>query len=153
MVKTEQIQKARQIMRKYEKATGACLHDDKTIIMKLGKTRSKNMTSKELGVEFKILKDTETEEYLGDVTGNEVTDEMRWDEPLKKMKKKGEEWNRANIGIYGRAIIANTILASKLTHRASVNTLSPSLRKTIKEEFRAFMWKGSEKRGRVKWCV
>ena len=111
------------------------------------------MKNKEIGVDFEIMEDTDTEVYLGDVTGNNVTDEARWEEPLKKLRKKGEDWNRENIGIHGRAIVANTILTAGLTHRSAVNALSPSLRKKIQEEFRAFMWKGGEKRARTKWEV
>ena len=150
---TKKIQTARQIIRQYEKATGARLHDGKTKILRLGKTRTQTMTNKSIGVDFEIMEDTDTEIYLGDVTGNEVTDEQRWDEPLKRLQKKGDRWNRADIGIYGRAIIANTILTAGLSHRAAVNTLSPSRRKKIQEAFRSFMWKGAEKKSRVKWEV
>ena len=54
--------------------------------------------------------------------------------------------------IYGRAIVANTLLLSKISHRAQVNTMSAQVRKNLKEKFRAFMWKGAGK-GMVRWEV
>ena len=57
-----------------------------------------------------------------------------------------DRWNRERIGIYGQAIIANTLLL------AQVNTLNTQVRKKLKERFRAFMWKGAGK-GKVRWEV
>ena len=65
--KTEQIRVARNIIGDFERASGSKLHDGKTMILKLGKTRRKALTKKQLGVEFTIMEDDATEDYLGDV--------------------------------------------------------------------------------------
>ena len=109
------------------------------------------MTNKQLGVEFNILIDDEREMYLGDIMGHDIDETERYGPILERIEKAGQDWNRANIGIYGRAIVANTILLSKISHRALVNTISTQMRKQIKESFRVFMWKGEERRGAVRW--
>ena len=151
--KTEQIRVARNIIGDFERASGSKLHDGKTMILKLGKTRRKALTKKQLGVEFTIMEDDATEDYLGDVIGNEVKEGDRFDEKLEKMKKLGERWNRENIGVYGRSIVANTLLLSKLKHRADVNALSQAMKKKILGAFKAFMWKGEGKKARLRWEV
>ena len=75
IAQAEKTGKAREIINKYEKATAGQLHDGKTILMKLGKTRQKDMTSKQLGVDFRVMKEDERESYLGDVIGHGVTEE------------------------------------------------------------------------------
>jgi hypothetical protein len=49
------------------------------------------------------------------------------------IEKTGQPWNREGIGIYGQALVANTILLGKITHRASVNTISAATRKRRRE--------------------
>ena len=149
---TDMIKKARAIIERYERTTAGKLHDGKTIMMKLGLTRLIDMTSKQLGVEFRLMTEEDRESYLGDVIGHGVTEEERYGEILERIEETGERWNRERIGIYGQAIVANTLLLSKISHRAQVNTLSLQVRKKLKEKFRSFIWKGSE-RGKVRWEV
>ena len=99
------------------------------------------------------MQEEERECYLGDVVGAEVTEEERYGEILMKIEKTGQQWNREGIGIYGQALVANTILLGKITHRASVNTISTAMRKKLKEKFRAFIWKGEDRRAKVRWEV
>jgi hypothetical protein len=73
-------------------------------------------------------------------------------EILEDIEETGQKWNKERIGIYGQAIVANTLLLSKISHRAQVNTLSAQMRKRLKEKFRAFVWKGA-RRGMVRWEV
>ena len=98
------------------------------------------------------MTEEERESYLGDLIGHGVTEEERYGGILANIEKTGEKWNRERIGIYGRAIVANTLLLSKISHRAQVNTMSAQVRKNLKEKFRAFMWKGAGK-GMVRWEV
>ena len=153
IAQTDQVKEAREIIGRFEKASGGKLHDGKTRVMKMGRTRQRDLTNKQLGVEFEMMKDEEREQYLGDIIGHGVTEEERFGEILENIEKTGQKWNRERIGIYGQAIVANTLLLSKISHRASVNTLNNRTRKKIKEKFRAFIWKGVEKRGKVKWEV
>jgi len=148
----EKTGKAREIINNYERSTAGQLHDGKTILMKLGRTRRKDITSKQLGVEFKVMSGEDRENYLGDVIGHGVTEEERYEEILKKIEGTGRKWNKEGIGIYGRAIVANTLLLSKISHRAQVNTMSDQTRKKLKETFRDFMWKGAGK-GMVRWEI
>jgi len=152
IAQAEKTAKAREIINKYEKSTAGQLHDGKTILMKLGKTRQRDMTSKQLGVDFRVMKEEERESYLGDVIGHGVTEEERYDTILEKIQETGQRWNRERIGIYGRAIVANTLLLSKISHRAQVNTMSTQVRKKLKEKFKAFMWNEAS-RGMVRWEV
>jgi hypothetical protein len=81
-----------------------------------------------------------------------VTEEERYGDILDKIEETGQRWNKERIGIYGQAIVANTLLLSKISHRAQVNTLSAQVRKKLKEKFRAFIWKDA-KRGMVRWEI
>ena len=150
IAQADKTRKAREIINRYEKATAGQLHDGKTIVVKLGKTRKSDMTSKQLGLKFRVITEEERESYLGDLIGHGVTEEERYGGILANIEKTGEKWNRERIGIYGRAIVANTLLLSKISHRAQVNTMSAQVRKNLKEKFRAFMWKGAGK-GMVRW--
>ena len=114
-------------------------------MVKLGQTRKSDMTSKQLGVKFRVMTEEQRESYLGDLIGHGVTEEERYGGIMANIDKTGEKWNRERIGIYGRAIVANTLLLSKISHRAQVNTMSAHVRKNLKEKFRAFMWKGAGK--------
>jgi hypothetical protein len=152
VAQTDMIEKARYIIARYEKTTASKLHDGKTTMMKMGKTRQREMTSKQLGVDFRLMTEEERENYLGDVIGHGVTEEERYGDIMEKIEETGQRWNKERIGIYGQAIVANTLLLSKISHRAQVNTLSAQVRKRLKEKFRAFIWKGSE-RGKVRWEV
>ena len=152
IAQTRMIMKARVIIERYERATAGKLHDGKTIMMKLGMTRQRDMTSKQLGVDFRVMLEEERESYLGDVIGHGVTEEERYGGILENIEETGQRWNRERIGIYGQAIVANTLLLSKISHRAQVNTLSAQVRKRLKEKFRAFIWKGAE-RGKVRWEI
>jgi len=89
---------------------------------------------------------------LGDVIGHGVTEEERYGKILEDIEETGQKWNRERIGIYGQAIVANTLLLSKISHRAQVNTLSTQVRKKLKEKVRAFIWKGAG-RGMVRWEI
>ena len=58
-----------------------------------------------------------------------MTEEERYGGILEKIEEKGQRWIRERIGIYGQAIVANTLLLSKISHRAQVDTLSAQVRK------------------------
>ena len=58
---TDMIKKAREIIGRHEKTTAGKLHDGKTIMMKLGITRLRDMTSKQLGVDFRVMTEEERE--------------------------------------------------------------------------------------------
>ena len=153
ITKTEHVKKVKEITRRYGKATGGALNEDKTTLIRIGKMRKQEMTNAQLGAEFRIMQEEERECYLGDVVGAEVTEEERYGEILMKIEKTGQQWNREGIGIYGQALVANTILLGKITHRASVNTISTAMRKKLKEKCRAFIWKGGDRRAKVRWEV
>jgi hypothetical protein len=110
--------------------------------MRLGKMRREKMTNKEIGVNFEIMKDDDTEVYLGDVIGNTVGNDERFGEVLEKTEKLGEKWNKEMIGVYGRAIVANTLMLSKLKHRGDVNALNQAIKNKILEVVKGFIWKG-----------
>ena len=65
----------------------------------------------------------------------------------------GQTWLRENIGIYGRTIVANTLLTAKLSHRASVNGISKSMKNRIIKKIKDFMWGGENKNARVRWDI
>ena len=135
----------------YEKATGGKLHDTKTKIMKIGATKSNERSQEELGVEYEMMENDAVEKYLGDLIGNYVGEDQRFGERLAQMKKTGEAWNRHNIGIFGRAIVANTLLMSKIMYRTNVNPVSKTIRKQIRNIISRFIWK--QGRERVRWEV
>ena len=42
------------------------------------------------------------------------------------------------------------LVLAKLKHRANVNAISKKMKKKIMDEFKAFVWKGKEKKVRVR---
>ena len=70
------------------------------------------------------MKEGKNEAYLGDIIGNTVSENDTFNKALIGIEKLGQTWLRDNIGIYGRTIVANTLLTAKLSHRASVNEIS-----------------------------
>jgi exonuclease III len=149
--KSNQIRATRETIRKFEKATGARLHDGKTKIMKIGPTRQENKTREELGTDFSMMLDDEIERYLGEMIGNEVKDTDRHDENLKAMDKTGERWNREDITMIGRALVANTLLYARMKFRLDVNSTTTEMRKRIKRVIKEFIWKKGKER--VKWEI
>lgn len=149
--KTRQIRATRNTIRKFEKATGARLHDGKTKIMKMGQTRQENKTREEIGTEFAIMLDDEIERYLGEMIGNSVKDTDRHDDNLEAMKKTGERWNMEDITMIGRALVANTLLYSRIKFRLDVNSTTTDMRKRIKKVIKEFIWKKGKER--VRWEV
>ena len=147
------IKHARMSIKRYEDATAGALHDGKSIVRLMGKKRQSQPTNTQLGVNFRRMTDGEREVYLGDMIGKAVTEDERYGEILEKIEETGHRWNKERIGIYGQAIVSNTLLLSKISHRATVNTLNEQTRKKVKEKFRAFIWKGEERRGKVRWEV
>ena len=80
------------------------------MIMRIGKTREGIMTNRQIEVKFTIMKDEDNEKYLGDIVGNKVSEEKRFDKRLGKMKEKGNKWNKEKLTVYGRALVSNTIM-------------------------------------------
>jgi hypothetical protein len=136
-----QTREARVTMGKYEGASGSKLHDGKTMIMKIGKTRDVRLTNKQLGVSFKILEDGAVEKYLGDLVGNEVSEEKRFEKPLIKLGKTGSRWNRERITVYGRALVSNTLMMPVIGFRANVNGMTKQMTTKILKEIKQFVWK------------
>ena len=82
------------------------------------------ITQATLRVNSTIMKEGENEAYLGYTRGNTVSENGTSKKALIRIEKLGQTWLRENIGIYGRTIVANTLLTAKLSHRASVNGIS-----------------------------
>ena len=51
--------------------------------------------------------------YLSNIIGNCVTEEQTFDKAVQGIKNLGNKYIQENIGIYGRTIVANTILTAK----------------------------------------
>ena len=136
----EDLKEARITMEKYEQASGSALHEGKTKIMKIGKTREKMMTNRQIGVKFTILEDKAQETYLGDIIGNEVTEEQRFDGCLEKMQEKGDRWNRENVTGYGRALVSNTLVMPVILYRGRVNGMTAGLKKKVLKIVKEFVW-------------
>jgi hypothetical protein len=147
----EEIGMGRRVMKDYEQATASKLHEGKTMVMRLGKMREKQIEQKlkAMEVEFSLMKSEDSENYLGDVIGGEVKEEERFEGKIEEMKKLGKKWKALNIGYYGRVIVANTLMLPKVLFRTQVNPVSESLRKKIHEVMRNFMW--NKNRG-VAWA-
>jgi len=137
----EQTSEARMELSRYEASTGSAIHDDKTMLGKVGKTRRERMTSTQLGVSFEIMEDDAVERYLGDMIGNAVTEEERFESCLERMDKAASKWRREDLTMHGRALIVNILLMAAVTYRASVNATSKELRAQIKQRVHEFLWK------------
>ena len=73
----------------YEKGTGAALHEIKTIMIRLGPARLKTLTPADTKVKFKIMEDGKNERYLGDIIGNNITEDDTFAALLQKMETLG----------------------------------------------------------------
>ena len=149
----DQILPARINIGTYEKGTGAALNEDKTIMMRLGPARTKTLTQADTKVKFQIMEDANNERYLGDVIGNNITEDDTFSALLTKMEKLGTQWLKEHIGVYGRTIVANSLMQAKITHRASVNAISSRLKKKLLKLFKEFMWGGPDKKPRLRWGI
>jgi hypothetical protein len=129
----------------YEKATGAKLHDTKTMILKLGSNKIKNLDFKAQGIKFEIMKNDQVERYLGDAVGSNVSEEKRFDEQLAKMEKTGNRWRREGIGLHSRALVANTVMLQAAKYRASFHTVSVEKIEQIRQIQENFLWKKKKK--------
>lgn len=137
----EHLKEARYTMKKYEDASGSALHEGKTMIMKIGKTRKKKMTNKQVGVNFTILKDDDREKYLGDMIGNDVKEEERFEKNTGKMEKIGYRWDREKVTVYGRALISNTLMVPVILYKGRVNGMTMKLKKQITKIVKDFVWR------------
>ena len=149
----DQILPARINIGAFEGGTTAALHELKTKIMRLGPAATKTLTKTDTQVKFIIMEDKETEKYLGDIIGNNVTEDDTFGHLLESVEKLGNRWLKEHIGIYGRTIVANSLMQAKLSHRASVNAISPRMESKMRKIFKAFMWGGPDKRPRLKWGI
>ena len=99
------------------------------------------------------MKEGENEAYLGVIIGNTVSENDTFNKALIGIERLGQTWLRENIGIYGRTIVSNTLLIAKLSHRASVNGISKSMKNRIRKKIKDFMWGGENKNTRVRWEI
>ena len=97
------------------------------------------------------MKEGENEAYLGDIIGNNLSENDTFNKALIGIEKLGQTWLRQIIGIYGRTIVANTLLTAKLSHRPSVNGISKSMKNRIRKKIKDFMWGGENKKAPVRW--
>jgi endonuclease/exonuclease/phosphatase family metal-dependent hydrolase len=144
------ITKLRKALGDYEEATGARLHDGKTMILGIGSNKGAELNFKQQGIEFEVMKETQVEKYLGSQVGNSVSETDRFKDPLEKSKKTSARWSRENISMHGRVLVANTVLLSKIRYRASCNTISKEQVEQIRKDQEFFIWKN--KKTRRKWC-
>ena len=126
---------AREIIGRFEKASGGKLHDGKTIVMKIGKTRHVQMTSSQLGVEFRMMKDKEREGYLGDVIGHDVTEEERYGKILEEIEKIGQKWNRERIRHIWTSNSSKHTAAQQDQPQSISQHTEQQMRKKLKEKF------------------
>ena len=141
--------KARIVIGRYEKATGGALHETKTMVMLLGGARKRGLTKEQLGVEFTVLEEGGIEKYLGDLVGNKVTEEQMFKKGLEKMVEVGDRWNREDLTVYGKALVANTLLLATVKFRASVNGTTKEVRSEMKRIINEFVW--GKQRALVAW--
>ena len=138
----EQLWAAKVTMKKYEDATGSEIHEGKTMILRIGKTKREEMSNKQIQVNYVIAKPDITEKYLGDIIGNDVTEEQRYGPILVKMKKLGDRWDREQLTLYGRALIVNTLMMAMIAYRAAVNGMTDNTHKEILKIVKDFVFRG-----------
>ena len=136
----EYIKTARERIYNYKKGSCSKLYEGKTKIIKLGKARRKNITQANINVNFTSMEETETEDYLGYLIGSIVPESKTFDKALTGIDILGEKWLKEHVGIYGRVIVANTLLQEKLSHRVSINRISATMRNKMKKKIKEFIW-------------
>jgi predicted Zn-ribbon and HTH transcriptional regulator len=143
------ISKFRQALSDYEKATGAKLHDGKTMVLMLGRNKHSEIDLLQHGVQFKRMETDQKERYLGGLVGNNITESDKFKEPLEKLKKVKKEWSRVNTDLLGRVTVANAALLPVVKYRGNFNTTSKELTDDFQQQISSFIWK--EKRAKRKW--
>ena len=138
----------RSIIKKYEDATASKLHDTKTQVLMLGKMKTKEIKNDEVGVEFNIMTEKDKERYLGDLVGHRITEEIRFEGAIEKMENTAKTWTKLNTKVYGKAIIANSMMLAQILYRGQVNVVSDELRTKAKKVILDFM-KGEQRQ--FKW--
>ena len=57
------------------------------------------------------------------------------------MVKTGCRWDRENPTVYGRALVANTLMMPVICFRANVNGMTKKMTARILKEIKDFVWK------------
>ena len=107
------------------------------------------MTNEDFEVNFAIMEKTEVEPYLGDMIGEIVTEDKRFKKGEENMDKISKRWGRTNIGYYGKAIVANTLMKAQVTYRAKVNAISKEKKKQFQNKIAKFVW--DDKKAMLAW--
>jgi hypothetical protein len=137
----KQLKEGRQSVGKYERTTDSRLHDKKTKILPLGRSKETLLPQKQLGVEFEILGEKDREKYLGDLLGHEVTEKERFKGGFENIEKIEKGWQREKVTFFGRAVIFNVLMIACIKYRADVNPISADLKEKMKTKAREFIWK------------
>ena len=74
----------------HEKTSCSKLHEGKTLIIKLGKAQTKNITPAILDVNFTIMADSATKTYLDNTIGNTVTEEQSFSKIIQGIEMLGK---------------------------------------------------------------
>ena len=135
----------RAIIKQYEEATASKLHDGKTQVLMLGSNRQAGLSNQAIGVEFNIMAEEDAERYLGDLVGHAVNEETRFAGAIGKMEKVAQQWSNLHTKVYGRAIVANSIMLAQVLYRGQVNVVSTKMRERAKSIITEFMRQGKKK--------
>ena len=81
------------VIKQYERATGSELHSGKTNILLLGKAKDGKVGQNSFrmrGIEYSVWSKKTGVKYLGDVIGHKITEEERFGEGVREMRRVGK---------------------------------------------------------------
>ena len=102
-----QLKHGRESVEKYKKTTDSRLHDTKTKILPLGKTKANLLPNSRLQVEFEVMKNLDREKYLGDLLGHGISEKERFKAGIEQMEETEKAWKKEKTTYFGRAVIFN----------------------------------------------
>ena len=119
----------------YEKGSGAKLNDGKTVLIPIGESNTRLMVETEMKMKPRYKADN----FLGDIIGNKVNNEI-FKKPIKRTKKKIQTWGAINTTVYGREVIKKQQIYPQIAYRASTNVVNKQTMATIEKLTKNYLW-------------
>ncbi|KAK6178281.1 hypothetical protein SNE40_013084 [Patella caerulea] len=122
----------------YSKASGGQINFNKTVILVIGPTESDHIIYSGNTINF----DKNCTKILGVYLGpNKILAEsLNWKEVLSKIKNVLNLWSKRSLTLKGKALILNTLAASKLWYRVAVLDVPEWVERTFKNLILDFLW-------------
>ena len=128
------------LIRAWESATGMRVNDDKTEGLRLGRYKGTPAFTGEGGSMIKWSKPDEYIISLGIPISESGNYNEFFDEKYIKCKTLLSHWNLSNLTIFGRGMIANSLIYSRFRYYAMSLAIPPYIHELIQEDVTYLLW-------------